>query len=108
VTKGGLLVSSITQPGVKSPVSKSPLTMIPLSHWGGVGVGCGTHASKASVLAIVVKFLKPPAAINLLPIAAPDTNERRTFRSASLNHLFVAGSKRNVALLVSGRSPSFA
>ena len=57
-----------------------------------VGVGATPQTTSASTLATVVEPLYPPAAINrLLPIAAPDGNDRPMFMLGELVQLSVAG-----------------
>jgi hypothetical protein len=60
----------------------------------GVGVGVGTAAQTFSVsaLATVVEASYPPAAIiRLLPMAAPDGNDRKLFMFGELAQASLAG-----------------
>lgn len=57
-----------------------------------VGVGATPQTISVSTLAIVVEPSYPPAAINrLLPIAAPDGNDRPMFMLGELVQVFVEG-----------------
>jgi hypothetical protein len=57
-----------------------------------VGVGASPQTRSVSALAIEVKPSYPPAAIiRLLPIAAPDGNDRPVFRLGELLQVLVAG-----------------
>src|SRR5439155_14133691 len=70
----------------------------------GVGVGPGMHASSVSALASVNEPSKPPAAIILLllPMNAPDVNDRTVFMFAEVVQPSVAGLYTKVLLAVSG------
>ena len=57
-----------------------------------VGVGTSPQTSSVSALATDVVPVNPPAAmIRLLPIAAPDGNDRDVFRLGELVQVLVAG-----------------
>jgi len=57
-----------------------------------VGVGATPQITSVSTLAIVVEPSYPPAAISrLLPMAAPEANDRPIFRLGELVQVLVAG-----------------
>src|SRR5581483_699112 len=60
------------------------------------------QAANISALASVNALSKPPMAYTLLPMAAPDVNERTVFMFAEARHSSVAGRYTFVVSLVEG------